>query len=148
MKRLREKIDRDLHQQSCERGCALSLWCKDYQSVYRQYSFHRNCQPQHQHLDRLSSTILDPFISTYSFNSYHSLNPSFHSSIRNATDGRQTVNNSDIVSESLLYQIRRHSLQLLPLPIVNQALWLYLYPDDPSFPFSISSACTVPINIE
>ncbi|OAX32774.1 hypothetical protein K503DRAFT_776307 [Rhizopogon vinicolor AM-OR11-026] len=38
-------------------------------------------------MDRLSSTIPDPFISTYSFNSCHSLNPFFHhhSSIRNAT---------------------------------------------------------------
>src|SRR5882757_2926575 len=44
-------------------------------------------QPQRQHLDHLSSTIPDPFISTYSFNSCHSLNPFFHhhSSIRNAT---------------------------------------------------------------
>src|SRR5882757_11007111 len=44
-------------------------------------------QPQRQRLDHLSSAIPDPFISTYSFNSCHSLNPFFHyhSSIRNAT---------------------------------------------------------------
>ncbi|OAX30829.1 hypothetical protein K503DRAFT_161094 [Rhizopogon vinicolor AM-OR11-026] len=42
-------------------------------------------QPQRQRLDHLSSTIPDHFISTYSFNSCHSLNPFFHyhSSIRN-----------------------------------------------------------------
>ncbi|KAG1721687.1 uncharacterized protein EDB91DRAFT_244102 [Suillus paluster] len=45
-------------------------------------------QPQRQRLDRLSSTIPDPFISTYLFNQCHSLNPYFHHRffIRSATN--------------------------------------------------------------
>ncbi|OAX32457.1 hypothetical protein K503DRAFT_605746 [Rhizopogon vinicolor AM-OR11-026] len=35
-------------------------------------------QPQRSRLDRLSSTIPDPFISTYLFNFCRSLNPFFH----------------------------------------------------------------------
>jgi hypothetical protein len=67
-------------------------------------------------LDRPASTIPDPFISTCLFNPFHSLNPFFHlhSSIRNATDFTD----------------------------VNQALRLYLYPDEPSPSYNISSPCT------
>src|SRR5882757_8876385 len=98
--------------------------------------------PQRSRLDRLSSMIPDPFISTYLFNSCHSLNPFFHhySSIRNATGfNLSTI----LISFLVTLSIRRHSLQLPLLPIVNQPPWLYLFQDDPSSSYSISSPCTL-----
>ncbi|OAX33650.1 hypothetical protein K503DRAFT_775396 [Rhizopogon vinicolor AM-OR11-026] len=86
-------------------------------------------QPRRQRLDRLSSTIPDPFISTYLFNlnSCHSLNPYLHhhSSIRSATVFNRTTTHLSFLVSPTAFTDRTPSP--LPLTIPGRPVLILQY---------------------